>query len=178
VASDVSRKFRRYLIPSIVVSMVHFFRSRTMISLSARVQYSKDISFGKHSVVKSFVVIQSSGGRVQFGRECALSSFNHFSTGDGDVIVGDFVRFGPNCTIVGGTKDVRDRKKRIIDQHEVQPNGIVIGDDVLVGAGTVILPASNIGRGAVIGAGSVVRGEVPEYVIVAGAPAREVGQRE
>lgn len=149
-----------------------------MISLSARVQFSKNITFGSGSVVKAFVVIQSSGGDVKFGRECALSCFDHFSTGEGDVIVGDYVRFGPNCTIVGGTKEIRDRNKRIVDQPELRPNGIVIGDDVLVGASAVILPASNIGRGAVIGAGSVVRGHVPEYAIMAGVPARIIGYRE
>jgi len=178
VVSDVSRKLRRYLVPAFVVSAHHFFRSRALISLSARVQFSKNITFGKGSVVKAFVVVQSSGGDVRFGRECALSSFDHFSTGEGDVIVGDYVRFGPNCTVVAGTKEVRDRHKRIIDQSELRPNGISIGDDVLVGAGAVILPASKIGRGAVIGAGSVVQGDVPEYAIMAGAPARIIGHRE
>jgi len=42
----------------------------------------------------------------------------------------------------------------------------------------VILPGCSIGAGAVIGAGSVVTGDVPPYAIVAGAPARVIGQRE
>jgi acetyltransferase-like isoleucine patch superfamily enzyme len=49
---------------------------------------------------------------------------------------------------------------------------------VLIGAGVVILPGTRIERGAVIGAGSVVSGSVPEYAIVAGAPARVIGHRE
>jgi acetyltransferase-like isoleucine patch superfamily enzyme len=49
---------------------------------------------------------------------------------------------------------------------------------VLVGAGSVILPATKIGRGAVIGAGSIVNGDIPEYAIVAGAPAKVIGYRE
>jgi acetyltransferase-like isoleucine patch superfamily enzyme len=110
--------------------------------------------------------------------ECAISSFDHFSTGEGDIVTGDHVRFAPNCTIVGGTKQVGDRHKLIVDQPEVCPNGIIIGDDVLIGAGSVILPASKVGRGAVIGAGSVVSGEVPEFAIVAGAPAKIIGYRE
>jgi acetyltransferase-like isoleucine patch superfamily enzyme len=178
MASSISQKFRRYGVPSVVVSAYHFSRSRALISWSARVQFSKTITFGSRCVVKPFAVIQSSGGTVSFGSECAISSFDHFSTGEGDIVVGDYVRFAPNCTIVGGTKQVSDRSKLIVDQLEVHPNGIIIGDDVLVGAGSVILPATKIGRGAVIGAGSVVNGDIPDYAIVAGAPAKIIGYRE
>jgi acetyltransferase-like isoleucine patch superfamily enzyme len=165
-------------VPSFVVSAYHFSRSRTLISWSAQVQFSKKITFGRRCVVKPFAVIQSSGGTVSFGLECAISSFDHFSTGEGDIIVGDYVRFAPNCTIVGGTKQVSDRSKLIVDQCEIQPNGIIIGNDVLVGAGSVILPASKISRGVVVGAGSIVNGEIPEYAIVAGSPAKIIGYRE
>jgi hypothetical protein len=134
MASSISRQLRRYAVPSFFVSAYHFFRSRALISWSARVQFSRNISFGKRTVVKPFAVIQSSGGAVSFGLECAISSFDHFSTGEGDIVVGDYVRFAPNCTIVGGTKQVSDRSKLIVDQPEVHPNGVVIGDDVLVGA--------------------------------------------
>lgn len=178
MASSISRKLRRYAVPSFFVSAYHFFRSRALVSWSARVQFSKNVSFGKGSVVKPFAVIQSSGGAVRFGLECAISSFDHFSTGEGDIVVGDHVRFAPNCTIVGGTKQVSDRNRLIVDQPEVYPNGVVIGDDVLVGAASVILPASRIGRGAIIGAGSVVNGDIPEYAIVAGAPAKVIGYRK
>ena len=178
MGSSISHKLRRYFVPAFVVSAQHFLRSRTLISLSARVQFAKNITFGRRCVVKSFAVIQSSGGTVSFGSGCAISSFDHFSTGEGDIVIGNDVRFAPNCTIVGGTKQVGDRNKRIVDQAEVRPNGITIGDDVLIGAGAVILPASRIGRGVVIGAGSVVNGDIPDYAIVAGMPAKIIGYRE
>lgn len=164
--------------PAFFVSAYHFFRSRAFVSWSARVQFSSNITFGERTVVKPFAVIQSSGGAVTFGLECAISSFDHFSTGQGDIVVGNHVRFAPNCTIVGGTKQVGDRSKLIVEQPEVYPNGVIIADDVLIGAGSVILPATRIGRGAVIGAGSVVTGDIPDFAIVAGAPAKIIGHRE
>ena len=164
--------------PAFVVSAYHFFRTRALVSWSARVQFSRNITFGERTVVKPFAVIQSSGGAVSFGLQCAISSFDHFSTGEGDIVVGNYVRFAPNCTIDGGTKQVGNRNKLIVEQPEVYPNGVIIADDVLVGAGSVILPSTNIGRGAVIGAGSVVTGDIPEYAIVAGAPAKVIGHRE
>ena len=171
------RFLQRYAVPCFVVSIFHYLRSRARVSLSARVQSTSRIRFGARTVVKRWVIVQTTGGTIRFGRECALSSFDHFSTGEGDIIVGDYVRFAPNCTIVGGTKSVARADLRIVDQPELRPNGITIGDDVLIGANSVILPATEIGRGAVIGAGSVVQGIIPEFAIAVGSPAKVVGQR-
>lgn len=51
---------------------------------------------------------------------------------------------------------------------------VVIGDNVFIGAGTIILPGSSIGGGTIIGAGSVVHGDIPEGVVAAGNPARVI----
>jgi acetyltransferase-like isoleucine patch superfamily enzyme len=168
---------RRHLVPGFVVSAWHLLRARALVSLSARVQWGAEISLGRGTVVKAFAVVQSSGGRVVFGRQCAISSFVHVSTGAGDFVAGDYVRIAPNCTLVGGAKGVHAREVLLKDQPEEETRGIWIGDDVLIGAGSVVLPGSRIGRGAVVGAGSVVSGTVPEYAIVAGAPAKVIGER-
>jgi acetyltransferase-like isoleucine patch superfamily enzyme len=165
-------------VPAFVVTAYHFWRSRALVSLSARVQWGAGISLGKGTVVKAYAVVQSGGGAVRFGRECAISSFVHVSTGAGEVIAGDYVRIAANATLVGTTKEVRDRNVLIKDQPEKEPNGIRIGSDVLIGSGAVVLPGADIARGAVIGAGSIVSGSVPEYAIVVGAPARVVGYRQ
>lgn len=53
---------------------------------------------------------------------------------------------------------------------------VVIGERCYLGAGTIVLPGAHIGDGAVIGAGSVVRGEIPAGTIAAGVPAIVIGQ--
>lgn len=171
------RAFQRHAVPGFVTSLYHYWKTGAHVSPSARIQVTSRIQFGRQTVVKPYVIVQTTGGEMRFGRECALSSFSHFSTGAGDVIVGDYVRIAPNCTIVGGTKSTTRRDLRIIDQPEVTPNGITIGDDVLIGANSVVLPASRIGTGAVIGAGSVVQGDIPDYAIAVGAPAKVIAQR-
>lgn len=54
---------------------------------------------------------------------------------------------------------------------------VIIGNDVWIGTGAIILKDVNIGDGAVVGAGSVVTKSVPSYAIVAGNPARVIGKR-
>ena len=73
---------------------------------------------------------------------------------------------------------VADRT-RLIREQGFQPSkgGIVIEEDCWLGANVVVLDGAVIRRGAVIAAGSVVRGEVPAYAIFGGTPARRIGER-
>ena len=54
---------------------------------------------------------------------------------------------------------------------------IIINDDVWIGAHSVILPGVTIGKGAVIGAGSVVTSNIPEYAVAVGVPAKVIKLR-
>lgn len=52
---------------------------------------------------------------------------------------------------------------------------ITVGDYSFIGAGTIVLPGSTIGKYCVIGSGSIVKGDVPDYSIVVGNPAKVIG---
>ncbi len=88
-----------------------------------------------------------------------------------DVVIGDDVRLGERVSIIDHNhiiEPLNDMAARF-GAYEAAP--IVIGDRVLIGANCVILAGSRIGDDAVIGAGSVVRGEIPPGVLAVGAPA-------
>jgi virginiamycin A acetyltransferase len=53
----------------------------------------------------------------------------------------------------------------------------IIGHDVWIGTGATFLPGARLGSGVIVGAGAVVRGDVPPYAIVAGNPARVLRYR-
>src|SRR5689334_624434 len=61
-----------------------------------------------------------------------------------------------------------------ISQQSQPERPVIIGDGSWLGHGTVVLPGAHIGRHVVIGANSVVTGEIPDYAIAVGAPARVV----
>ena len=175
--SPISRIAQRYLVPRLIKSIYFYLRYRCLVSPQANVQLSSRISFGPGTVVKPYSVIINHTGRIAVCAHCAISSFNHISTGDADLTLGDYVRLGPNVTIMAAGRNVKQRDALIVDQGYVHES-TEIGRDVLIGAGAVILAGCSIGAGAVIGAGSVVTGDVPPYAIVAGVPARVIGQRE
>lgn len=137
------------------------------------------IQIGARTMVDAFVKIKPAGGvgEVVIGADCAINSGTVIYTGNG-IWIGDAVLIAANCTLAPTNHEFSDVTKRIRDQG-FQPSrgGIVIGDDVWLGANVVVLDGARIGRGCVVAAGSVVRGELDAYSIYAGAPAKRVRSR-
>lgn len=171
------RTLQRYAIPRFLASLIFFLRDGVKVSPASRVQLGGRIRFGRHSVVKPYSIVQTSGGSITFGDHCAISSFNHISAGQKDIVAGDYVRTGPNVTIVANTRNYRDKSRPVIEQGYTD-RGITIGNDVLIGAGAVLVDGCDIGDGAIIGVGSVVTGHVAPYSVVFGSPAKVIMWRQ
>jgi acetyltransferase-like isoleucine patch superfamily enzyme len=124
-------------------------------------------------VIDAFVKIKPAGGMgdVTIGPGCFINAGCVLYTGNG-ITLGRSVLIAANCTLAPTNHEYRD-PDRIIREQGFLPSrgGIVIEDDVWIGANSVILDGTRIGRGVVIGAGSVVHGELPAYSICMGAPA-------
>ena len=137
------------------------------------------IQIGPRTMVDAFVKIKPAGGsgEVVIGADCAINSGTVMYTGNG-IRIGDAVLIAANCTLAPTNHEFGDTTRRIRDQG-FQPSrgGIVIGDDVWLGANVVVLDGAVIGQGCVVAAGSVVRGKLEPYSIYAGAPAQRVGAR-
>lgn len=93
----------------------------------------------------------------------------------GRIVIGDDVTFGPR--VMATAANYRFNDGQPVRSNAMDEKEIAIGDDVWIGAYAIILPGARIGRGAVIGAGSVVTGEIPDWAIAVGSPARVVGRR-
>lgn len=97
-----------------------------------------------------------------------------------EIHIGNHVMFGPEVVVVGGGHNTKIIGRFMTDIHEKTGNedlGVIIEDDVWVGARAVILRGVCVGRGCIIGAGAVVTKSVPPYAIVGGNPARVLSFR-
>ena len=137
------------------------------------------IQVGPRTVIDSFVKIKPAGGMgdVVIGADCAINSGTVIYTGNG-VKIGDAVAIAANCTLAPTNHAIADRDRPIREQgFQASKGGIVIEDDVWLGAGVVLLDGAILRHGCVIAAGSVVRGEVEAFALYAGVPARRIGER-
>lgn len=137
------------------------------------------ICVGRDSMIDSFVRIKCAGGTddVIIGERCFVNSGTVIYTGNG-IQIGNDVLIAANCTFAPVNHSYHARKTTIREQGFLPgKGGIVIEDDVWIGAGCVILDGATIRRGAVIAACSLVRGELNEYGIYAGTPLVRKGER-
>ena len=111
------------------------------------------------------------GDMVFIGENCNLrASGSIIAIGANTMIATGCILIGANHSILLGSP----MREQPISRDRL---GIVIEEDVWVGAGCIILPGAHIEHGAVIAAGAVVRGIVPANTIFGGVPARQIGER-
>jgi acetyltransferase-like isoleucine patch superfamily enzyme len=90
------------------------------------------------------------------------------------ILIGDHVNIGANCTIADTDFHPLSGRDRHMAPSPGAASPISIDGDNFIGMHCLILKGSHIGKGAVIGAGSVVAGEIPPRVVAAGNPARVI----
>jgi virginiamycin A acetyltransferase len=130
-------------------------------------------------VIDAFVKIKPVGGSGDFhiGSGSFINSGCVFYTGNG-IKIGRNVAIAANCTFAPTNHEYRNPDVPIVRQGFMPSRGgIVVGDDVWIGANSVVLDGATIGEGCVVGAGSVVSRALPSYSISFGAPATVRGMR-
>lgn len=130
------------------------------------------ISIGRGSVIDSFVKIKPAGGigDLIIGERTVINACCVFYTGNG-ISIGNDVAIAANCVFAPVNHEF-ESKELLIREQRFRPSkgGIIVEDDVWIGAGCVILDGAILRRGCVIGAMSLVRGEVQPYSVNAGNP--------
>jgi len=136
-------------------------------------------------VIDSFVKIKPAGGNgdLVIEDDAVINPGVVIYTGNG-ITIGKYAMIAANCTFSPTSHEFMSKDKPVRYQGFVQPSGmtnarrgIVVGEDVWIGANCVILEGTVIGKGAVISAGSIVKGVFEEYGIYTGSPLKCLGYR-
>ena len=117
------------------------------------------------------------GAHVHFGKN-VYANFNLTLVDDTDIYVGDKVMFGPNVTVATAGHPIDPELRYQAMQYNIP---VHIGENVWIGANCVVLPGVTIGDNSVIGAGSVVTKDIPANVVAVGNPCRvlrEIGEHD
>ncbi len=140
------------------------------------------IEIGENTIVMHGAVLHVYNFRglphagIFIGRDSLVGEYSVIR-GQGGVKIGDRVYTSPFTQILAVNHVYTDPNRPFVDQG-ITAQGIVIEDDVWLGAGAIITDGVHIGRGAVVAAGAVVTKDVAAYTVVGGVPAkliREIG---
>lgn len=135
--------------------------------LGRRMTIGTDVALGANCIVLSPHLFHL-GDRVRIGRNLHVEA---------DVVVGDDVLISSNVAILSDDHAFDDPELTVFTQGRNPTARVVIEGDNLIGFGTIILGQVTVGRGAIVGAGSLVTRDLPPYTVCIGRPARPIRAR-
>lgn len=166
------------------------------------IRHPKKIEIGNNVVFDDNTVIDAKGEDnkgLKIGNNVLIGRGTTISCKGGDIEIGDFSNIGPNNIIIsessikigqyvftagqlymiaGGTHAFDRTDIPIWHQPSVSKGGIVLEDDIWIGASATILDGVKIGKGAIIGAATLVHKRIKPYTVNLGVPAEMVKSRK
>ena len=159
-----------------------YISSRTYINYD----HIGQLKIGKNTDISDFTTLvamndplnQLDNSSLIIGSNTYIGEYNNIRAGGGLIQIGNNCSISQHISIIASNHKY-DKSSLIRSQlWDLKNNYVIIKDDVWIGANVVILPGVTVSKGAIIGAGSVVTKDVPEYAIVIGSPARVIRYRE
>ena len=156
---------------------VKCFGRRSRVFAGCFIRGGARIEIGENTFIDVHCAVTTEGdGCITIGDNVGIGPFSQI-TAINEVYIGSGVRTGASILITDnahGNQEYSDLSVRP-DERKLSSKGrVTIGDNVWIGAKATILPGVSIGKGAIVGANSVVTKDVSSFTIVAGNPAKVI----
>jgi acetyltransferase-like isoleucine patch superfamily enzyme len=135
-----------------------------------KIELGNNVKIGAYSNLLSTSHFSKYGKGLKIGNNSAIGDFTHFGA-PGGIAIGDDVIMGSYISFHSENHNFNDSSKLIREQG-VSSKGIILGNNIWVGAKVTFLDGSKIGNNSVVAAGAVVNGEFPNNVVIGGVPAK------
>jgi acetyltransferase-like isoleucine patch superfamily enzyme len=142
------------------------------VNLGVRGESDAGIDIRENTFIGRGCEIKARDGFISIDSLSSIGAGCRITVVEGNVSIGQNVLFGAYCHVGTGNHRFDRTDIPMAQQAFASKGGVIINDDVWVGANSVILNGVKIGKGAVIGACSFVNKDVPDYAVVFGAPAK------
>ena len=145
----------------------------SLIHYSSDIRCRKNISIGKKSIFyKKLSIYVGRSGKLSMGNNSHIAPYGYFLVEDKSIVIGDDVAIGPFCSFFCSSNTYSSEKPLFRENYE--KGDITIGNNVFVGAQSVILPGTNIPDHVIIAANSVVRGTLESGWMFGGSPCKPI----
>jgi len=149
---------------------------KCLLGKGVRIENPWTVQMGKRCVLEPFVWLNV----VRENAKIRIGEYTFIGRGT-ELGVSNEINIGKNC-LISPAVFITDHNHGMemgkpMNAQETKSARVEIGDDVWIGAKSIILPGVHIDSGAVVGAGAVVRNNVPAYAIVAGVPSKIIRYR-
>lgn len=149
-----------------------------------------NVEIDDYAFIDTYVTILGGGkghGFVRIAKYVDIAS-NCVLAGRGGITLGEHIGIGAGSKIYSGTHLYRDPEHEDnkllsgsvlapFDKQYVIEKPVIIGDYAWMGINTVVMPGVKIGKGGIIGAGSIVNTDIPAFTVAVGTPAKVIKQR-
>ncbi len=133
------------------------------------------IHIGSETIVGRYTVILSKVGGISIGKNCNVGAFTNI-VAQGGVEIEDWVQIAGGCKISGGLFKFHKTDKDEVSFSRYTKGKIVIQKKSYLGGNTLVMDGVTVGQGCMIGAGSVVMQNIPEYSIYMPKPGMILGK--
>tara|TARA_B100000963_G_scaffold96486_3_gene83302 strand:+ start:11535 stop:11930 length:396 start_codon:yes stop_codon:yes gene_type:complete len=113
-------------------------------------------------------------GAVSIGNNCQINEYAFLQ----GAIIGDNVMIAPYVALIANKKDVASTEKPMSLAKKNKGLKVIIENDVWIGRNAIVMPGIKIGKGSIIGAGSVVTKDVEPMSVMGGVPAKLIKKRK
>jgi acetyltransferase-like isoleucine patch superfamily enzyme len=135
-----------------------------------RVKIGSNVYIGHYAILRGYDT-----NDLVIGNDTWIGQLSYINSAGG-VTIGSRVGIGP-CVKMMSSEHREEGRDVPVLLSDLEFARITVEDDCDIGIGAVILPGITVGRGSIVGAGAVVTKDVEPYSIVAGVPARKIGER-
>lgn len=144
---------------------------------TAHLYNKENIQLHSSTLVAEFVIIRAPIAKVSVEGDTHIGPFSVLLSGEHGIYISKNVMIGPHCVLAAGNHEFRNLELPMIKAGSFSNGPIVIEEDVWIGANCTITDNVRIGRGAIVGANSLVNKNIDPYAIVGGVPARFISSR-
>lgn len=145
----------------------------SQIYCSVEIQNAKGVRLGQNTILyKNCTIYNSPSGTIELGNNSHVAPYGYFLIGENSVKIGNDVAIGPFCSFFCMSNSPKGDSDLFRENYTY--GNISIGNNVFIGSHSTILPGSVVQDNVVIGANSVVSGELESGWIYGGSPAKKI----